>query len=48
MVIQGHVFLVLVLLLISSLILWIFITSSNSRWFVIAIITIALLLSIAS
>jgi len=48
MVIQGHVFLVLVLLLISSLVLWIFITSSNTRWYVKAIITIALLLSIAS
>lgn len=48
MLIQGHIFLVFVLLLIGALTLWIFITSSKTRWFVKAIVTIALLLSISS
>ena len=48
MIIQGHIFLVFVLLLLGALTLWIFITSSKTRWFVKAIVTIALLLSISS
>ena len=48
MIIQGHIFLVFVLLLLGALTLWIFITASRSRWFVKAIVTITLLLSISS
>ena len=48
MLIQGHIFLVFVLLLIGALTLWIFITTSNARWFAKAIVTTGLLLALAS
>ena len=48
MLIQGHIFLVFVLLLIGALTLWIFITQTNARWFTKAIITTGLLLALGS
>ena len=48
MLIQGHIFLVFVLLLIGALTLWIFITVSNAKWLSKAIVTTGLLLALAS
>ena len=46
--IQGHVFLVLLLMMIGATVLWTFISSSNTRWFFKATVTTLLLFSILS
>ena len=46
--IQGHVFLVLLLMMIGATVLWIFIASANTRWFLKATLTTLMLFSILS
>ena len=48
MLIQGHIFLVFVLLAIGATVLWIFISQTNTKWLAKAIVTSMLLLAIAS
>ena len=48
MLIQGHIFLVFVLLAIGATVLWIFISQTNTKWLAKAIVTLMLLLAIAS
>lgn len=46
--IQGHVFLVLLLMLIGATVLWTFITSSNTKWIIKASLTTLMLFAILS
>ena len=46
--IQGHVFLVLLLMMIGATVLWIFIASANTKWYLKAILTTLVLFSILS
>ena len=46
--IQGHVFLVLLLMMIGATVLWIFIASTNAKWFLKATLTTLMLFSILS
>ena len=46
--IQGHVFLVLLLMLIGATVLWTFITTSNTKWVIKALLTTLMLFSILS
>ena len=46
--IQGHVFLVLLLMLIGATVLWIFISSSTTKWYLKATLTTLVLFSILS
>ena len=46
--IQGHVFLVLLLMLIGATVLWTFISSSNTKWYLKAVLTTLVLFSILS
>ncbi len=46
--IQGHVFLVLLLMLIGATVLWTFISSSNTKWVLKASLTTLMLFSILS
>ena len=46
--IQGHVFLVMVLLLIGATVLWIFINRVDTKWWTKALVTTLLLFAIAS
>jgi len=46
--IQGHVFLVMVLLLIGATVLWIFISKVDTKWWTKALVTSLLLFAIAS
>ncbi len=46
--IQGHVFLVLLLMMIGATVLWIFIASANTKWFLKATLTTLMLFSILS
>jgi len=46
--IQGHVFLVLLLLLIGATVLWTFISTANTRWYVKASLTTLMLFAILS
>lgn len=46
--IQGHVFLVLLLMLIGATVLWTFISSSTTKWYLKAVLTTLVLFSILS
>ena len=46
--IQGHIFLVLLLMIIGATVLWTFISSSGSKWSIKAIMTLLVVLAILS
>ena len=46
--IQGHIFLVILLMLIGATVLWTFITSSNTKWIIKASLTTLMLFAILS
>jgi hypothetical protein len=46
--IQGHVFLVLLLMMIGATVLWIFIASTGTKWYLKALLTTIILFSILS
>ena len=46
--IQGHIFLVLLLMIIGATVLWTFISSSGSKWSIKAVMTLLVILAILS